>query len=279
MTQLAIKGHSTRGKEVINLLEMLGANRLGYKDTFVGFYYYIECGAICSSDEYPTYSTIFTLEEFEEKYPYKVGDKVFFGDINYIGWEIESMQWMSNEIKYIIKDNSKSRLCDFKAEHLKPYKEKTMDKKHKGKCTIGYIQELGNRDMELIIPYNQEIVIDNGRYILRDKKPQYPKTFSECCKILENNMINNDVFGDKRDLIKALQALIICRDAYWKIADWMPNWNDDLGLHYTIIFNGAYTNKINETNSYSLLAFPTQEMRDAFYENFKGLIEECKELL
>ena len=27
------------------------------------------------------------------------------------------------------------------------------------------------------------------------------------------------------------------------------------------------------------LAFPTEEMRDAFYENFKELIEECKELL
>ena len=26
-------------------------------------------------------------------------------------------------------------------------------------------------------------------------------------------------------------------------------------------------------------AFPTEEMRDAFYENFKDLIEQCKELL
>ena len=28
-----------------------------------------------------------------------------------------------------------------------------------------------------------------------------------------------------------------------------------------------------------ILAFPTEEMRDAFYENFKDLIEQCKELL
>lgn len=54
MAGLAIRGHATRGSEVINLLEMLGANRLGYNDTFVGFYYYIECGAIQASDEYPT---------------------------------------------------------------------------------------------------------------------------------------------------------------------------------------------------------------------------------
>ena len=28
-----------------------------------------------------------------------------------------------------------------------------------------------------------------------------------------------------------------------------------------------------------ILTFPTEEMRDAFYENFKDLIEGCKELL
>ena len=29
----------------------------------------------------------------------------------------------------------------------------------------------------------------------------------------------------------------------------------------------------------TILAFPTEEMRDEFYENFKELINECKELL
>jgi hypothetical protein len=33
------------------------------------------------------------------------------------------------------------------------------------------------------------------------------------------------------------------------------------------------------THIHFILAFPTEEMRDAFYENFKYLIEECKELL
>ena len=28
-----------------------------------------------------------------------------------------------------------------------------------------------------------------------------------------------------------------------------------------------------------ILSFPTEEMRDAFYENFKDLIELCKEFL
>jgi hypothetical protein len=28
-----------------------------------------------------------------------------------------------------------------------------------------------------------------------------------------------------------------------------------------------------------ILVFPTEEMRDAFYENFKDLIEKCKKFL
>ena len=115
---LVLKGHATRGKEVINLLEMLGANRLGYKDTFVGFYYYIECGAICSSDEYPTYATIFTLEEFEEKYPYKVGDKV----LSYNKWVgvIESMEWYRGEVLYHVRERNNC-LSSETVEHLQYY--------------------------------------------------------------------------------------------------------------------------------------------------------------
>lgn len=30
---------------------------------------------------------------------------------------------------------------------------------------------------------------------------------------------------------------------------------------------------------WSMLGFPIKEMRDAFYENFKELINDCKELL
>ena len=126
MADLAIKGHATRGKEVINLLEMLGANRLGYKDTFVGFYYYIECGAICSSDEYPTYSTIFTLEEFLEKYPYKIGDKV----LNHNKWigVIESMEWYNGEVLYHIRECN-NYISSETVEHLQYYKDtKVMNK-------------------------------------------------------------------------------------------------------------------------------------------------------
>ena len=60
---------------------------------------------------------------------------------------------------------------------------------------------------------------------------------------------------------------------------WKPNWRD--GDKYKMVIevkeNNAYKNGYLFTNR--ILAFPTAEIRDAFYENFKDLIEECKELL
>ena len=77
-----------------------------------------------------------------------------------------------------------------------------------------------------------------------------------------------------------LQRLLICRDAYWKLAgDWRPDYFNTSQKKFAvrmfedrILFEvyGAYN---------SILAFPTMEMRDIFYENFKDLIEACKELL
>ena len=86
--------------------------------------------------------------------------------------------------------------------------------------------------------------------------------------------------------LEALQQLLICRDAYWKIAGeqmglikpWKPDWKS--GNHKFCIFTLKSEVSTGEYYKYNkTLAFPTEEMRDTFYENFKELIEECKELL
>ena len=46
------------------------------------------------------------------------------------------------------------------------------------------------------------------------------------------------------------------------------------------IFYKGYIEKGNQRHPDNhILIFPTPEMRNAFYENFNDLIEECKELL
>ena len=82
--RLAIKGHPTREKEVIEILEMLGSkNHFSYDGAYKDLIYTI--GSTLELDILNVNSPnikddyiVFTLEEFLEKYPYKIGDKVLF---------------------------------------------------------------------------------------------------------------------------------------------------------------------------------------------------------
>ena len=114
---------------------------------------------------------------------------------------------------------------------------------------------------------------------------KYPKTYEECAEIIAE-LTGSDCnpkgcMGYMSVQLTALQKLFICRDAYWKIAGdemgldgpWEPDYNNEKQLKY-----GLY-----EIIKYSLMnpsqfAFPTEEMRDYFYENFKSLIELCIKL-
>jgi hypothetical protein len=135
--------------------------------------------------------------------------------------------------------------------------------------------------VELCLGDDYEIVVEDGRTFVQRKKPKYPTTYEECRKVLgiDGEMI---VHGGwyKQGLIRDFYKLLICRDAYWEIADnWKPDWNNDVDYFYTIKYNSIHIRLYNYTQEYAILAFPTAEMRDAFYENFNDLIEKCEELL
>lgn len=123
-------------------------------------------------------------------------------------------------------------------------------------------------------------------------KPKYPTTHEECCEVLDihpSRSIDLTFISDLTDyednlsgLMYGLYKLLICRDAYWKIAgDWKPSYNplsDKENLYSIVTFNGEII-KCETEHRNTILTFPSSEMRDAFYENFKDLIESCKELL
>jgi hypothetical protein len=131
-------------------------------------------------------------------------------------------------------------------------------------------------------------------------KKEYPKTYEECCKVMGINHTNDLDICEHCDYkteityyedsllekIETLYRLIICRDAYWKIAGekmglgkpWEPDYNS-LKTKHTIEVIENKVVVISTISENHILAFPTEEMRDAFYENFKELIESVKELL
>lgn len=113
-------------------------------------------------------------------------------------------------------------------------------------------------------------------------KPKYPKTYEGCCGVLkipnDERYIDMDVPLNYNKLLSIFTKLLICRDAYWKMAgDWEPSGNQ---IVYGISKSCDKIEKFDDMfGGVMILEFPTKEMRDAFYENFKDLIEQCKELL
>lgn len=114
-----------------------------------------------------------------------------------------------------------------------------------------------------------------------EKMNDRPTNIEEASEII--SIFQSENYRKKQ--LEALQRLLIFRDAWWKMADdWKPDYNDCTEDKYfsTKFFIYVYRNEIHFGScelTHHLLAFPTAEMRDAFYENFKDLIEICKELL
>lgn len=148
-------------------------------------------------------------------------------------------------------------------------------------------------------------VIDATKILIKKNTPTYPKTYEACWKVfgLKHNLslwwnaydahsgivskLPKELLGIK-ERIESLSKLLVCRNVYWKLygeeigldGSWEPDWNDNnqpkFGIHNV-------QNDIRNINLRVLknliLVFPTEEMRDTFFENFKDLIEDCKELL
>ena len=129
-------------------------------------------------------------------------------------------------------------------------------------------------------------------------KKEYPKSYEECCKELNIAVRDLDILDNMLDtteivyrknidrLLNSFRKLLICRDAYWKIAGeemglgkpWKPDWTTH-DVKYCLINSGNKIVQSCECKVKRTFDFPNKEMRDAFKENFDPDIEICKELL
>ena len=153
-------------------------------------------------------------------------------------------------------------------------------KEHGFPCPTGYIfkDENGN-------------VINATKIVLEKKEKEYPNSYSKCCDILGCPFLYSMNTHRHAKELQSLYMLLICRDAYWKIAGeemglgkpWEPDYDSGVDKFGIICLNGV-VQESNPTTNWErhlnkVLDFPTREMRDAFKDNFKKLINECKELL
>lgn len=191
--------------------------------------------------------------------------------------EIISMKWVYDSVIYFTSNGHSLHACD-----LQPYM---------GTITI---DDFKANTKEWLIEKLHDMIISDAIKTIGNihnelHKPQYPKTYEECCTYLglQHCGLTIDLPLNYSPLFIRLAQLYICRNAYWKIAGeqiglgklWKPDFGNENEYKYglfrlrNIIYKDATC--INPT----LLIFPTEEMRDTFYNNFKDLIEQCKELL
>ena len=159
---------------------------------------------------------------------------------------------------------------------------------------IAYLS-INNEDyadqIEINLGDNYEYKFEMNKLYIVKKKPKYPKTYAECCVVIGYGGIIGftGLADEEEELYRKFITLKRCRDAYWKIAGeqmgldkpWEPK--NELSTRNKIYDIRTYCSAIEkgctEYPTNRLLSFPTEEMRDVFYNNFKELIERCKELL
>ena len=203
--------------------------------------------------------------------------------------------WTDEMIEGLVEEETKSTLSknaklvserfaeDVNVSEFKPHQDEIMKLLLQGALNIpeGYIfkDENGN-------------VINATKIFLEKKKKEYPKTYEECAGRIMRVELWNCLWGEDateyeeqmEDLMDAFIKLKICRDAYWKIAGeemglgkpWKPTHKDSV---FSISrMHGKILTECH-LGGCCIFEFPTKEMRDAFYENFKKEIEFVKELL
>ena len=177
----------------------------------------------------------------------------------------------------------------FKLYTLEEWRKENMEKENadKKELLLGLVET--QKGQELIPHKDYEIKQDGDKFYLVKKKKEYPKTYGGCCDTLYRNSRHDECYEAclQGYPMQTFARLLICRDAYWKIAGeemglgkpWKPDWTDLDQLKYCIWVDVGEFITMTNVRGQHILAFPTEEMRDAFKENFDPDIEICKEFL
>lgn len=140
---------------------------------------------------------------------------------------------------------------------------------------------------EIDIPDGYEFTkVENRKIILTKMMPVLPESWAEC--YIPSSVQYMDDLGAgpetavPKEIARAVVAfnkLLVCRNRWWKLLGWSPNWEDGEEKKFCIyVERGEVQAGIFYTMGH-LLAFPTLETRDHFLRTFRTLINEAKDIL
>lgn len=292
--KIAIQGHLTRGKEVIQILESLGGINIKkysgcYSYNKNNIYYYIDNNNEINydhKDNFPLTYKLYTLEEFEEEFPFKVGDKV--KHISSIGI-IRKYCYINNKPCYEVESMELGIIATILVKLLEPYKEMeirditlTLEKAKEWYKNGGELKEVA------LQAYSEEELT----------RVELPKTWEEFCdkfsiKIGECwiGALDNIYYATKTQKRRyknwmpskksaeahlALIQLEQLRDCY-RQGD-IPDFNND-NKKYCIIKTKNDINIMISYNNSCFLSFTKKEIAEEFLTNFEPLIKIAEDYI
>lgn len=287
MVNIAIQGHPTRGKEVIQILKSLGGKNTNHLhgNNCDGYYCILGDNHITSIFSILGHK-VYTLEEFEKEFPFKVGDRVVSLTTGLIG---TITKFFKNGIYYFKYDNG---ICSFaSASHLKLYKEMkeernitlTLEKakewyKKGGELKEVALQAYSEEELSKVeLPKSWENFCDN--YMIDDSEGY----FDACCTVRSADISCRHPLYDKNvcpsiESAKAHLAMIQLeqlRNCWWN--GWEPIW--DISEKWCICLWGNELGVEITKNISRFLTFPTRKMAEEFLECFRDLIEKAGDLI
>lgn len=251
---IAIQGHLDRGNEVIQILKNLGGiNRMNHTGRYAKYFYYIsgDDNTIAWTCIRPQHLGVYTLEEFEKKFPFKIGETVIT-TLNHVGTIIGIT---NGKYKVLFREDS----ALIAPRRLKSYKEMERNVT----LTLDKAKEWYNKGGEL-----REIAL---QAFTKEELNPLPRSWEEYCKHT-TTLTTSFSSCAKYDAFVKLEHL---RDCWW--GNWKPEWN---ASHKYAIKNlqGELT-IIGCSNVAAFLVFPTGEMAEEFLKCFRDLIELAKDLI
>lgn len=288
--KIAIQGHLDRGKEVIQILESLGGrNTFNYNGDYIRTAYFIGMDysiyGFCTDSPKVGFK-VYTLEEFEKEFPFKIGDKVIYDYTpNFVGTVVNIK--FDDNIPYRVNING--TICTCGTNMLKLCKEMneernitlTLDKakewyKKGGELREIALQAFTEKELTKIdLPKTWEEFCENypvqsGECWLGSCDEIYKKTYDK--ERIYKNWIPSKKSAEAHLAMIQLEQLRNC----W-LNGWEPIW--DCSEKWCIRLWGNELGVGVATHIARFLTFPTNEMAREFLECFRDLIEKAKDLI
>lgn len=299
--KIAIKGDPIRGEEVIQILESLGGrNTFNYNGDYIRTAYFIGMDysiyGFCTDSPKVGFK-VYTLEEFETQFPFKIGDLCIYSN-DIIGEDIVvKILGMTIENDYIMyevghKDITEKHSYIYrKRETLKPYKEMntrnvtlTLEKakewyKKGGKLKEIALQAFTEKELNPL-PRSWEGFCE-----------KYPVKETEAVICCDSSIADCKGLGEKRDSEyyrdicpskKSAEAHLAMIQLEQLRDCWRQGWVPD----YTKTYKKFRIKKLGteyivdwSTGLSDFLVFQTEELAKEFLKCFRDLIEKAGDLI